>query len=195
VETVSVVDLGGEQFFYAHPSVLPRLDGVELTLDAAIRALGDDAGDVIGRVNLAYADEAVARLDPIDGVEKIADDDPRVAQAGRIADPDDWRESSAGDASDGRFILCEGGTIAAIASYGIWDDAVGSIGVFTASASRGRGLCGRVASVAIEDLFHRGYPAQWQWRATNTASGRVAEKLGFISLGGRDIVRVRPRTG
>lgn len=195
VQTVSVVDLCGERFFYAHPSRMPSLDGVDLRLDAAIAALGDDAGEVIGRVRLAYADETVARLVPHDDLEKIRDDDPRMAEAAAAADPEDWRESSAGDASDGRFILCVDGVIAAIASYGIWDDAVGSIGVYTRAGDRGRGLSGRAASAAIIEIFERGFPAQWQSRDWNTASERVADKLGFVTLGGRDIVRVRPLSG
>jgi len=192
VETVSVVDLCGERFFYAPPRVLPRLDGVDLNLDAVIAALGDDAGTVIGRVRLAYADETVARLDPVDDVEKITDADPRIERAAADADPEDWRESSAGDSSEGRFALFEDGETTAMATYGVWDDIVGSIGVFTAARHRGRGLSGRVASAAIAEIFERGFPAQWQSRDINTASARVADKLGFVTLGGRDIVRVRP---
>jgi RimJ/RimL family protein N-acetyltransferase len=110
-------------------------------------------------------------------------------QAG--ADPDEWSEGSADKISDARYAVVEGGDVVAVATLGFWDETVGSIGVFTDARARGRGLAGCVASVAAIATMRRGFIAQWQSLVDNDASARVADKLGFVPLGGRVVVRVR----
>jgi len=75
---------------------------------------------------------------------------------------------------------------------GAFGGVVGSIGVFTAAARRGRGLAGAVASPAVADAVARGLVPQWQSRVGLESSARVADKLGFVTLGYRRIVRIRP---
>jgi RimJ/RimL family protein N-acetyltransferase len=190
---VSVIDCCGEKFFSASPATLARLDGVAPTLEGVLSALGDDVAVVWGRYRLAYADDAGIRLAPYDDVASIRDDDPRVARAAARADPEEWRESSSGQPADGRYVLCDGDDIVAMATYGLWENSIAGLGVFTNANARGRGLSTRVASAACADLLDRGQVLQWESRVDNAASARVADKLGFVTLGARDIVRLRAK--
>lgn len=53
------------------------------------------------------------------------------------------------------------------------------LGIDTAPESRGQGLGAAVAAWMIEDLLTQGITPVWSCRAGNTASARLAEKLGF----------------
>jgi RimJ/RimL family protein N-acetyltransferase len=193
-DNVSVVELAGERFVAAPPHVRAQLDGVEPEVNAVLAALGRDAA-VVGDARLAFADDATFRARPIDGVERIADDDPRLHRLATRADTSEWLEASADEPADARYAAFEGGQIVAIATYGAWHATVGGIGVFTDAAARGRGLAGRVATAAVAEVFGAGLIAQWQSHVRNAASARVADKLGFVALGGRQIIRVRPAAG
>jgi RimJ/RimL family protein N-acetyltransferase len=192
--TISVVTLGADTFLFAPAFLHERVAPLDPTLDAVLQEFGDDVEKIVATVRLAYADDA-AQLVPADAVEKITDDDSRqrVIEAG--ADHDEWLEASADEASDARYALLEDGDVVAIATLRIWEETVGSIGVFTDQRARGRGLAGAVASAAVRETLRRGYIAQWQSRVENLASARVADKLGFETLGGRVVVRVRQPSG
>jgi RimJ/RimL family protein N-acetyltransferase len=191
--TVSVVTIGSDTFIAAPAFLQERVATLDPVLDAVLHEFGDEIEKIIGSVRLAYADDTISDLAPTDVVVQIADDDPRQRLIEARADRDEWLEGAVSDTSDARYAILEGGDVVAIATLGIWDDTVGSIGVFTDARVRGRGLAGCVASTAAIETVRRGFVAQWQSRVENDASARVADKLGFVTLGGRVVVRVRPR--
>jgi RimJ/RimL family protein N-acetyltransferase len=188
---VSIVQMAGEHFLAAPPWLLERLVGVAPDLNAVLDALGDDVERVIADVRLAYADDAVIPAASRAGVYLITDNYPVFEGLGARADPFYWREDWAGEGADARFVIVDDGEIVAMATYGAWAETVGSIGVFTDAPARGRGLSGRVAAVAAADAISLGLVAQWQSQRSNVSSERVADKLGFVTLGGRQVVRVR----
>ena len=192
--TISVVTLGSGTFLFAPAFLHERVATLDPTLDAVLHEFGDEVEKIVATVRLAYADDA-AQLAPTDAVVQITDDDSRqrVIEAG--ADRDEWLEGSADESSEARYAVLEDGRVIAIATLRIWDETVGSIGVFTDQRARGRGLAGAVASAAVRETLGRGYIAQWQSRVENHASARVADKLGFETLGGRVVVRVRQPSG
>ena len=53
------------------------------------------------------------------------------------------------------------------------------VGVVTEQAARGRGLSAACASALCDDIRHRGRRPSWTTSPDNTASQRVADKLGF----------------
>jgi hypothetical protein len=187
--TISLVTMGSDTFFTAPRDLQARVVGLAPTMQALEAEFAGEIDRLIGTVRLAYLD--VAPPSPGDAVERIADDDSRQQTIEANANADEWQESSSDKPADSRFALVEGGEIVALATMQAWDATVGSIGVFTDARVRGRGYSGRVASAAVRDAVDRGLVAQWQSVVDNTASARVADKLGFVTLGGRTVVRMR----
>lgn len=64
------------------------------------------------------------------------------------------------------------------------------IGVVTHPEFRGRGYGTAVASAAIERALRTTAVAEWRARSTNTASIKVALKLGFAPYGENLAVRL-----
>jgi GNAT superfamily N-acetyltransferase len=193
--TVSVVTLGSDTFLCAPAFLHDRVAALDPTLDAVLHEFGDEVEKIVATVRLAYADDQVADLAPTDGVVQIQDNDRRQRGLYARADPDEMLEASADEPSDVRYAIGVRTTVLAIAMLRFRDDTVGHIGVFTDQRARGRGLAGAVASAAVFETLRRGYIAQWQSRVENHASARVADKLGFETLGGRVVVRVRQPSG
>ena len=194
LRAVSVMTIAGESFIAAPAAYRERLADVAPTVDAVIAALGPDALERGPEARLAYADADTLQLVPSNAV-RIADDDPRHAPLEATSDPAEWQEASAADPADARYALFDDEAIIALATMGAWGGGVGSIGVFTAEPWRGRGLSGQVASPAVAAVIARGLVPQWQSRIGLGASARVSEKLGFVPLGYRRIVRIRPPDG
>jgi len=67
----------------------------------------------------------------------------------------------------------------------------GHIGVITRADRRGRGLAGVAAGAAARECLDRGLLPQWRARVGNDASQRVAERLGFVTLGVQIFIRSR----
>jgi RimJ/RimL family protein N-acetyltransferase len=187
--TISLVTMGTDTFFMAPRELQERVAALPPTMDALEAEFAGEIEKHIGTVRLAYLDEPPPM--PECAIEKIADDDDRQRAMEAEAERDEWREASADESADVRYARFDNGEIVAIATMGVWDDTVGSIGVFTRAACRGLGYAGQVATAAVRDALERGVVAQWQSLVQNHASARVADKLGFVTLGGRTVVRVR----
>jgi RimJ/RimL family protein N-acetyltransferase len=187
--TISLVTMGPDTFFMAPSALHERVAALPPTMEALEAEFAGEIEKHIGTVRLAYLDDPPPV--PACDVEKISDDDARQHAIKQNADPDEWREASADEASDARYALLERDEVIAIATMGVWDGTVGSIGIFTTARCRGRGYAAQVAAAAVRDALARGVVAQWQSLVDNHASARVADKLGFVTLGGRTVVRVR----
>jgi RimJ/RimL family protein N-acetyltransferase len=189
--TISIVTIGADTFYRAPRALQARVAALVPTMQALEAEFAGEIEQFIGSVRLAYLDEEPAPTAG-DVIERIADDDARQRTIKATADEGEWREASADGHADTRYARLENNQLVALATMRIWGETVGSIGVFTDARVRGRGFAGEVATAAIRDAIGRGVVAQWQSRVENHGSARVADKLGFVTLGGRTVVRVRP---
>ncbi len=114
-----------------------------------------------------------------------------VADRGKLEemDPDlHWIGSTwggiAGLASSGRaWAAFIEGRLASLAATFLAADSLEDIGVVTEPAYRGRGLAPLCAAALCNEIHERGCRASWTTSYDNTASIRVAEKLGFKVVG------------
>jgi RimJ/RimL family protein N-acetyltransferase len=91
-----------------------------------------------------------------------------------------WGDYATFDAyGDGLALLLEGQIACAAYTCGA-SRRQANIGIVTAEAYRGRGLATLTCSAFIDHLTARGLQPTWCTDAINTASGRLAEKLGFV---------------
>jgi GNAT superfamily N-acetyltransferase len=191
---VSVVTIGRQHFVSAPEPLRGRLgENPPTDLDGLLHLLSGEVSEVIGEACLAYADAVTLRLASTDGVIDIAADDARVAAFQAVSDRNEWLEASV-EASDHRFGVVEDDVLVAVAGVQVWTDRIGHLRVFAAPAARGRGLASKAASGAIDLAVGRGLVPQWRSRRENRVSARVADKLGFVSVGTQTYVRVKTTT-
>jgi GNAT superfamily N-acetyltransferase len=194
LNAVSVVTIGQERFLSAPEFLRIRLEeDIPTDLDRLVRTIGGEVDEVIGEARLAYADAVTLRLPATDGVIEIGADDERLAALAAGSDRSEWSEASA-ERSDARFGVVEENALVAVAGVQVWTKAIGQLRVFTAPVARGHGLAPKVASAAIDVAIRRGLVPQWRSRRRNEISTRVAEKLGFVSVGTQTFVRVKAAT-
>lgn len=143
----------------------------------------------LGPAALSYLDAADFRS-PSVGSERVAPDDDDLAALLGAAGTDDAAESGLVEVTSPVFVVRDGTTIAAASGYRVWPGSVAHLGVLTAPAHRGRGLARTVAAAAVAHALSSGLLPQW--RARPAASQRVAEALGFRSLGSQISVRPTP---
>jgi RimJ/RimL family protein N-acetyltransferase len=187
---VHVVHVAGRTFVTAPRTLRARLDDPPDDLDALVVMLGDAVDRVVGDARLAYGDAGTLRLAADDGTEAVRDDDPRLAALERDADQAEWLESSSDEPCEQRIGIADTRGLAAIASLQVWHGGVGHFGVFTRADCRGRGLGGQVVSPLIARALDEGCVAQWRSLVTNVPSCRVADHLGFETLGHQMVIRV-----
>ena len=80
---------------------------------------------------------------------------------------------------DGQALLLDGQITCAAYTCGA-SRRQANVGIVTAEAYRGRGLATLTCSALIDRLTARGLQPTWCCDTINTASGRLAEKLGFV---------------
>src|SRR5262249_40685815 len=160
--------------------------------DALREALGEDLTEIVGEARLAFGDETTLRLESSADVVPLANDDPRLRALRASADPFEWADSTTAEIGVQRFAIVDEKAIAATSTVQDWGSALGRLGVFTAAGARRRGLAGKVGSVAAAHALAQGRIPLWRSRVTNTASARVADRLGFVVLGRQLFARVRP---
>ncbi|MFF5626856.1 GNAT family N-acetyltransferase [Microbacterium sp. NPDC012755] len=90
-----------------------------------------------------------------------------------------WRDPAQFLARGGGWRAEKDGCRGALVFSSFRFDAELELGIETAPESRGQGLGAAVAAWMIEDLLTQGISPVWSCRAGNTASARLAEKLGF----------------
>ena len=190
---MSVVLIGDDRFVRRAPE---RLHGLLATraptdLESLIAALGNEVDVIVGEARLAYADDETPRLVSTAGVIEVGDDDDALMALEAASAPSEWRESSADEPCDRRFGVVREGSLLAVSTVSVWDDALGHVGVFTAAHARGLGLAGEVGSAAVDTAPARGcIPQSARPHRQRRASARVAVKLGFEPLGRQMTVRV-----
>lgn len=76
------------------------------------------------------------------------------------------------------------------ASYEIWGDAIAHVGVATAPPFRGRGFGRAAATAATADALRQGLVPQWRTLASNIASVRMGQAIGYVPLASHFFVRL-----
>lgn len=181
---VSIVHLGDDRFVTAPDDVRARVEAADpRTAGQLVEALGAPTVARSGAAHLAYADRMTFRPRPSGRVVVVGADDPRFSRLRADADPEEWGESFGQDERAHCVGIVHDDALVSIAGYRLWDDALAHVAVFTAAAQRARGLSTEVASAAIAHALEAGLVPQWRARVGNTASIRVAEKLGLVTLG------------
>lgn len=170
----------------------------ELT-EPALFADGFVVDTVLGPARLAYASTDTFRPahEPGRGTqppEPLAGDDPDMAFLRSGVDPEEAGESGIDGITSPAFVERDDTEkVVAAAGYRMWPGDTAQLCVLTAPAARGRGAARRVASRAVEHaLANRLLP---QWRARTLPSIRVADRLGFIDLGGQLSVQLTAMKG
>jgi GNAT superfamily N-acetyltransferase len=94
---------------------------------------------------------------------------------------EEWAESGFGgeDVVDAWILLDERGDACAASNLTVFQGSPVDVGILVAPSSRGRGLATMVATAAASHAVQRSGFSRWRALSTNTASQRVAEKLGF----------------
>jgi len=144
--------------------------------------------DPLGVGVLAFTDEHVD-VPGLDEVE-FGNEAGLVARLRESCRPEDVEESALLEL-DPAFVLVEDDLAVAAAGYTEWVGLLAHVGVVTAAAHRrsGRGLL--AAAAATNDALGCGLVAQWRARDDNTASLRLARRLGYTELGTQTTVVLR----
>ena len=128
----------------------------------------------------SYPNEAV-RLLTVDDVERLAKTSSEVQGNGY-----ETREAMVTDGIAAGAVV--DGNIVAIAHTYAETDLHADIGVSTLEAWREKGFATAAASLVAQEIQSKGKVPAWSCGEDNTASLRVAEKLGFTEVGRRTYV-------
>jgi hypothetical protein len=145
---------------------------------------------VLGPASLGYAGRDEFRPVRSDDVEWLPGNHDDIRRLLQSADRTEAGESGIAGITSPAFVLRRDGAVVAASGYSIWMEMTAHICVLTDPRYRNCGLARAVASAAVEHALSAGLLAQW--RARPAASRRVAEVLGFMSLGTQLTVRTQP---
>jgi len=153
---------------------------------ALLRCCEGHSARVVGRAVLAYADR-YADLERLAGVP-VADDAATAVALEKACPPDDVAEVGLAEMSRVFVTLDDRDQPTAGAGYDEWQGILGHLGVLTPPEQR---RCGRgtvAAALALNDALDVGLVPQWRTRVENTASRRLARRLGFTEVGAQTTV-------
>ena len=155
-----------------------------------VELFGDHVDQVFGPNWYGYVSRGRYRRAAERGCREIAADDTDSLGALRDAcGMSDWAEASF-DRVPALFGCFEDHHLVAASNLTGWRMGDDRIGVVTHPEFRGRGYGTAVASAAIERALRTTAVAEWRARSTNTASIKVALKLGFAPYGENLAVRL-----
>lgn len=96
---------------------------------------------------------------------------------------EEWDESGLSSMPQRWGAVTPAGPIGAIAGYEQWGAHIAHIGVAADAAERGRGYAAAASVAAMTEALNADLVVQWRSRVGNTASDRLAARLGFTPLG------------
>jgi len=156
-----------------------------------VELLGDQVDQVIGPNWYGYVSQDGYRAAPTQGCREIAAGDAYLIDLLREAcGVSDWAEASF-DKAPALFGCFDDHHLVAASNLTDWRTGDDRIGVVTHPAFRGRGYGAAVASLATERALRTTSVAEWRARGTNTASIKVALRLGFTPYGENLAIRLR----
>ncbi len=181
---VVVLQLGQSCVVVAPPPVMRLLEGLGeralLDAQALTAKLGAFDAQPIGTATLSYRDRRPVEQPriPITSVEPAMVDQLRA----RIH-PDEWDESGLSAMPQLWAAVTPVGSIAAVAGYERWGANIAQMGVVADAAERRRGYAAAASAAAMTEALNAGLVLQWRSRVGNTASDRLAARLGYTPLG------------
>lgn len=140
--------------------------------------------------NLSYADQWIYR-NPSDGRLTVASGSARPLSSVDITDTDDdlvnvkstieqfWGSTEEFSKRGLGYGVVESGKVVALCLSGLVDGSIHTVDIRTAEPFRRRGHAQSAASHFIAECVAKNSIVQWDCMATNEASWRLAEKLGF----------------
>jgi GNAT superfamily N-acetyltransferase len=172
---------------------LERLDAPTAFQGEMLReALGERVELIVGPNWYGYVNRAAYRIVPTANCRAIQDSDTSAVVGLRDACADgDWEEASFDQAPPVFGCFDASGDLVAASTLTGWRKGGDSIGVVTRPDRRGHGYGTAVAAVATAAALDTTTVAEWRARGTNTASIRIALRLGFVHYGENLAVRLR----
>ena len=159
--------------------------------DALLASLGDRVEQVVGPNWHGYVSRAGYRPASGPACRPLTEaDGPAVDLLRDACGMSDWAEGSFDKvpAAFGCFVDRDLVAASNLTRWRLEDD---RIGVVTHPEFRGRGHGAAVASAATGRALQRAAVAEWRARGTNTASIKVASRLGFVSYGENVAIRLK----
>ncbi|MDP3890749.1 GNAT family N-acetyltransferase [Nocardioides sp.] len=181
---VVVVALAEACVVLGPPHATRRLQGLEVPalLDAGLllSRLEAFAPTPIGTASLSYLEANPVTRPVIRAVP--ADPSMMATLQGRVS-TDEWDESGLAGMTHRWAVLAQDGEPAALAGYERWGADLAQMGVVADPSERGRGHASAAVLAALTAATDEGLVAQWRCRVGNTASERLATRLGFTRVG------------
>jgi hypothetical protein len=156
-----------------------------------LRSCDGHPARLLGHAMLSFTDRYAAP--PVPGSVALSDvsvDDAPAAAATleRACPPDDVAEVGLAELSRVFVTLDDRDQPTSGAGYDEWQGLLGHLGVLTPPELRRTGWGTVAAALALNDALDVGLVGQWRARSDNTASRRLARKLGFVEAGEQSTV-------
>jgi hypothetical protein len=191
LDAVVVVELGHAVVAVGPPAVTAAVAGLDAAALSApatlIAALARWRPRVVAEAALRYADTLADGLPAGDSRPATSADIDGVRAA---CPPDEWAESGLDAMRAVVTAPAYGDRPGALAGYDAWPGGIAHVGVVTAPGRRRAGLGASVAAAVTRAALRAGLVPQWRDRRGNAASGRLAARLGYVTLGGQLVVEV-----
>jgi RimJ/RimL family protein N-acetyltransferase len=185
------------------PALLNRFDRDAVRLFAALcrekevtTGTGLNVERVVGPAYIGYADRGT--LHPASTAStRLLDlaDAPAVERLRAACSGEEWEHGG----SDPETVLLVGryadGELAALASYSIWGHAIAHIAIVTNPRYRGRGYGAEAVGAIGHEALQHGLVPQYRTLESNTASMKIARRLGYHHYATTIAVRLTPIPG
>jgi len=150
----------------------------------ALESLGEPAREAVGPAWLGYGDAGTFRAEALPRTARLLGDaDASSIDALRDACPPvEWEHGGSRLGRDpvaGSFAEEAAGALAALAGYEVWGERLAHIAVVAHPAYRGRGHARAAVAAIARHALEQGLVLQYRTLASNTASRRIADSLGF----------------
>lgn len=181
---VVVVALGDACVVLGPPEAMRQLGDLErnalLDTDTLTSRLAALDPTPIGSASLSYL-EASPATSP--ATLTTPADASMVATLQSRVSSDEWDESGLATMPRRWVALTVDGDPAALAGFEPWGADLAHVGVVADPGQRGRGYAAAAVCAALRAAVDDGLVAQWRCRVGNTASERLATRLGFTLVG------------
>jgi RimJ/RimL family protein N-acetyltransferase len=149
-------------------------------------------GKIIGPAFIGYTTDACLRSEAAKHARQLAEEDREAVEKLRTkCSAEEWEHGGSEFGKVPTFGAFDaGGGLAAIAGLEIWQDNIAHISVVTDRDRRATGHGEAAVALAARHALNSGLLPQYRTLKSNTASVRLAQKLGFEEYGFSVYVRV-----
>ncbi len=157
---------------------------------------GSDFDRVVGPAYQGYLLPDLFRPYVAPHVRFLGSDDTALVEAFRVeCGQDAWEYAGFDEATSCLAAIREGDRIVSLAGYNqVWRDEVGGPCILTHRAYRGRGCATATTSAVVGRALQEGKVLLYQTLETNTASIRIARRLGYEQYARHVAVRLKAET-